>query len=197
MIEEQPPNLSFVPKHVPGGWVRATIASSMQIFYWTRAVALQVQRVTELRGRVAWWDTEADLLLLTVALRQLLRAAELEHELTEDPDTDRAVQEFVSRVPGLKEARDVLEHFDDYILDRGKDPKAKQKFKLSTRERTGSGLSLVIGPYTIDITRAGQAAADLGATLLKMSPEDQQLLAERSVRVRGSASESAGEAEPD
>ena len=48
MIEEQPPNWSVRLVHVPGGWVRATIASSMQIFDWTPAVALQVQRVTEL-----------------------------------------------------------------------------------------------------------------------------------------------------
>jgi hypothetical protein len=134
-----------------------------------RAVSLQVERVTSPRP-CGIADVFADAYFLTFALRGLLRATELVHTLAGERAVEQAIKRFLDAVPDVKQARDVLKYFAEYLLGKGRDPAASGNFRPSITDRTGDGVSLEIGPYSIDVTRASEAASKLTATLFSLTP---------------------------
>jgi hypothetical protein len=148
------------------------VGAQVQVVIFGRAVSLQVERVTSRRprpGGIA--EVFADAYLLAFALRDLLRAAELVHKLAGGTAVEQAIGKFLDAVPDVKQARDVLEHFDEYLVGKGRDPAARGDFQPSITDRTGDGVSLEIGPYRIDVTRASEAASKLTVALLSLTPE--------------------------
>lgn len=99
---------------------------------WINAVHMQHRRIS--RPLVdshdpgtEVWRQEVDLHFLIVALTRLRRAvglatrvAQLQEELVVHIDT------FDRRVPCLVRLRNAGEHFDDYTIDRGRDPEVRR-----------------------------------------------------------------------
>jgi hypothetical protein len=115
--------------------------------------------------------------LLVVALRDLLRAAEFVLELTgdpPDPKVKRAVSEFFDQVPDVLKARNVLEHFDDYFMGKGRDKGALQ-CELGVIGNAEGCVLLEVKPYKLDVDRAERAATQLMERLGGMTPEVRSL----------------------
>jgi hypothetical protein len=86
---------------------------------WTWAKAAMVQ-ATRLQNGAGIWDA----LLLLVALRQVLRAAEMAQnsplqERRARQILNSAVDRFKKDLPDLVDARDIIEHFDEYAVGKG------------------------------------------------------------------------------
>lgn len=63
----------------------------------------------------------ADFQFMLMALIHLRKAATIAARVpTMKRDVNRAIKDFDIVLPGLTKMRDVLEHIDDYALDRGK-----------------------------------------------------------------------------
>ncbi len=90
---------------------------------WERAVRNQANRVLRAAPESRFdVSMQADCYLLVLALRNVLRAAKL--VLAISPELARqeilaAVSTFEAAVLGAKNARDVLDHFDQYIRGQG------------------------------------------------------------------------------
>jgi hypothetical protein len=81
-------------------------------------------------GRLMW---EAH--FLVIAIRQLLRSQEVYVKQTGDHRLADARAAFDAAVPHAKDFRDVLEHIDDYLRDRG---------KLQTKGRMPLGVEMEV-----------------------------------------------------
>lgn len=135
---------------------------------WSQAVQLQLERFRR-SGRVS------DAYLLVIALRNVLRAAQLAREelvtVVGRAALDQAITTFEETLPGVKSARDALEHFDAYARGRGGTGKDRGTLGPYPVTVAGSGdrdesgwpgrLVLHIGPHPVDLTTASQAAAAL------------------------------------
>lgn len=111
---------------------------------------------------------------LTVALRNVLRAARVARPLATGQDHDRitaAIQAFERWLPQAKDARDVLEHFDDYAAGTGRIQENDRKrgrtitFYPPGYERGASDYYLRVGPLRVSVTAAKRAAAELAAAV--------------------------------
>lgn len=140
---------------------------------WQRAVALQASRLTATPNQpLSTLDVQPDVLMMMVALRDFVRAAELVKALAQDAEVTDAVDKFVATIPGLKQARDVLEHFDDYLVGRGRNSEVK-KFRPRISS-DGEASRLHVEPYVVNLTAADQAAAELMPKLvLHLAPKFQ------------------------
>jgi hypothetical protein len=113
-----------------------------QVGYYARAIGLQAGRLTPTRQQPVYSrDFVPDAILMAYALRGLLRAADLVQRLSGAPSAVRAIATFMRAVPNVTVARDVLAHFDDYLL--------------------GKRTFLYVDPWSIEIQRAGRAAGRL------------------------------------
>ena len=111
---------------------------------------------------------------LTVALRNVLRAAEVARPLATGQDRQRidaAIQAFKQGLPQAKDARDVLEHFDDYAAGTGRiQEKDRNRGRTITfyppwYERGASDYYLRVGPLRVSVTAAKKAAGELAAAV--------------------------------
>ncbi|MEV6345023.1 hypothetical protein [Actinoplanes sp. NPDC051851] len=118
-----------------------------------------------------------DALLLLVALRNVRRAAELAATSLTNPEAQRrltdALAEFDAALPGLKPARDVIEHLDQYAIGTGHEQKALQAARPSlTRaelaaqyavrlEGTYDEPIVQVGPYAIEAVKVPGTAGRL------------------------------------
>lgn len=76
-----------------------------------------------------------DFTFLVVSLTRLRRAAQLAAGVPElQPVMTEAIDQFDRALPGLKAMRDVGEHIDDYVLDRGRTNISRQSLEVSTLE---------------------------------------------------------------
>ncbi|MEV4823107.1 hypothetical protein [Micromonospora sp. NPDC049274] len=145
-----------------------------QAWLWTKAVMVPAERL--LHGPSSGLP---DALLLLVALRNVHRAATMALRHMRDPDakahlTD-AVAQFDAALPGLVQARDVVEHFDEYVLgdgnmqrrlkreaaSNGDDLSEAELAELYAPQLRGTGRHplISIGPHAVDVTRAPNAAS--------------------------------------
>lgn len=136
-------------------------AAEHHLLIWTLAVGSQRDRVAESRPIT---DTEVESYLYVLALRNLLRVARL--AATFDPQaSEAAVQEFEATIPAAIHIRDVLEHFDEYEAGIGRLQENGAIHALASvsvqRRSTGTGWLLTVGPLTLDIDDATQAAQRL------------------------------------
>jgi hypothetical protein len=107
-----------------------------------------------------------DALLLLVTLRNVRRAAELAAKSLTRPRAQKiladALEHFDAAVPGVKAARDVIEHMDQYAMGEGRE---QQRLQASTPSLTKAELAnqyklrlegtydepiVCIGPYSIE-----------------------------------------------
>ncbi|MEU8164996.1 hypothetical protein AB0B97_00655 [Micromonospora sp. NPDC049004] len=160
-----------------------------QAWLWTKAVMVPAERL--LHGPSAGLP---DALLLLVALRNVHRAATMALRHMRNPDAKEhltdAVAQFDAALPGLVQARDVVEHFDEYVLGDGnmqrrlKREAASNGDDLSEAELaeryaprlrgTGRHPLISIGPHTIDVTRAPNAASWLLARIYSAADLEQR-----------------------
>jgi hypothetical protein len=180
--------------------------------WWQRAVQLAVLR---LRGpddqRISWFSSrQIDARQLVFALRQLLSAARLADMAMEARAIDatarnalaQARQKFEDALPGVKDMRDALMHFEGWSRGEGRfGPQrdrrnAGEALRDVAREFWGFGYdpnagTVSLGPYTIDVDTADQAARELSWAIYQASREvDRANVAEllaRTVEVLGAA----------
>jgi hypothetical protein len=82
---------------------------------WADAVVRLADRALN-STNVTTVEHMGDAALLTLALRNVLRAAKLAESFSTGEDRQkisRAITDFETALPDAKDARDVLEHFDD------------------------------------------------------------------------------------
>lgn len=156
---EEPPGLEWAEvdlrDHLPS-------VGFEQLSIWQRAVSQQAERLASSAGTAL--DVQADVYLFTQALRQVLRAADLVAEgLVGDPRrsaVEKAIARFMAEVPDAKNARDVLDHFDDYARGIGQlsHPTAR-----NARDRKRAASAEAAREYRISIERD-----DMGACVLRL-----------------------------
>lgn len=145
---------------------------------WEAAVQLQLERVRNGDG----WNPVLDAYQFVMALRMVLRGVQMtrRHLVTEPARAllDEALADFTAAVPGGKDARDVIEHFDEYTQgtgrlqhppgtkekDRRPDDRLAEAFRIEFGWRREGGERrpvLTVGPYPIDLVTAADAAKRL------------------------------------
>jgi len=136
-------------------------AALSQVMILGRAVTMQVDRLTPAdHAIIITTNALADAFMLAGALRGLLRAAEFALDLGGGDAEQEVMKRFLDAVPSAKQARDVLEHFDEYASGRGRDPQVERFAPRVIYDGQG-GVELVVPPYSIDFVQAGQAASEL------------------------------------
>ncbi|WP_131746577.1 hypothetical protein [Frankia sp. Cppng1_Ct_nod] len=159
--------------------------------WWQRATQLAVQRLGDPDDqRISWFSSrQIDARQLVFALRQLLNAEQLEQvalkALGIDPIAGNALaqarQKFEDALPGIKHMRDALMHFDEWSRGEGHGPqkdrvKAGEALRDVAREYWGfaydpSAGTVSLGPYTIHVDIADQAAAELSHAIYMAARE--------------------------
>jgi hypothetical protein len=143
-------------------------------WYWHRAVANQTTRILASTDQI---NQQADALLLILALRQVVRAATLARDEARGPKAeavlDRALARFDRQLPGASRARDVLEHFEDYLRGTGdhQQPAVNRRARQvdeglavqwRTRFRSSPGMYIyIVGELEIDVSVARSASSML------------------------------------
>jgi hypothetical protein len=149
--------------------------------WWLHSVDLTILRI---RGGEERWthpfsSEQIDARHLILALRQLLTAEELEQAALQEVGMDAAVglalaqarQRFEAALPGIKDMRDALMHFEDWARGKGRGPqiarvRAGEALRDVARTYWGFGYdpsadTITLGPYKIDVETASNAAYEL------------------------------------
>lgn len=172
---------------------------------WRDVVRLTVLRMREADDRrVGWFSSrQLDAHVLVMTLRQLLTAEQLEQaalaELGIDPAVGAALasarKQFEDALPGIKDMRDALMHFDEWARGKGRyGPQAERRkagdaLRDIAREYWRFGYdpnagTVSFGPYMIDIDVAEHAAAELCSAVYMAAREvDKKNTAELRARV--------------
>jgi hypothetical protein len=155
-------------------------------YIWYRAVASQADRLA-----TTGWVIEG--YLCVVALRNLRRAAELVASALDDTDAAAAARtaigEFDRMLPGMKNARDVLEHFDAYATGTGRLQRraADEPYDvdISIRPAAGGGTQFVlhVGPFEVPVADAAAAACRLHADIYASGHDDPAVTSEWSRQI--------------
>lgn len=153
--------------------------------------------------RLAWMSSrQIDARHLIVALRQLLTAARLERLALEEHGVaaevisalDSAEQQFVDALPGIKDMRDALTHFDEWSRGLGRGPQKARRAagelpRDIAKEFWGFGFNpttaiVTFGPHEIHIDTAEKEAIELCQAIYLAAREvDKKHTAERRTRV--------------
>jgi hypothetical protein len=157
------------------------VADALELLLvWSQSVGQMRLRILDpSAGRIT---RQGDIQLFAVAVRQVLRFAELCRAIAPEAarsDIDRALHAFNEASPDAKDIRDVLDHYDDYLRGRGRAFKVGRPGDyrdgfLQVFRPAGSWiegctdtvkLHIAPGPghrlLTLDITREGAAASEL------------------------------------
>jgi hypothetical protein len=176
--------MSVVTASVPPDWSPADNPHAIAISeaqWWQRAVQLAVLRLRDTDDqRISWFSSrQIDARQLVFALRQILNAERLVGVAMAARDVDTAAHEALARarrrfedaLPGIKNMRDALMHFDEWSRGEGRGPqknrrKAGAALRDVAQEYWGFGYdpgagAVSLGPYTIQVDTADQAAKDL------------------------------------
>jgi hypothetical protein len=149
--------------------------------WWQRAAQLAVLRLRDPDDqRISWFSSrQIDARQLVFALRQILNAERLAAVAMEARGVDAAAhgalaharQRFEDALPGIKDIRDALMHFDEWSRGKGRGPQkdrrdAGEALRNVAREYWGFGYNpndgtVSLGPYTIQVDTADQAAKEL------------------------------------
>jgi hypothetical protein len=149
--------------------------------WWQHAAELAALRLGDPDDqRIAWPSSrQIDARQLVLALRQLLSAARLADLAMEARGVGaparealaQARQQFEDALPGVKNMRDALIHFDEWSRGRGHGPQKDRRdaghaLRDVAREFWGFGYdpnagTVSLGPYTIQVDTAAKAAKEL------------------------------------
>lgn len=127
--------MSVVTAAVPPDWSPADNPHAIAVSeaqWWQRAVQLAVLRLRDADDqRISWFSSrQIDARQLVFALRQILNAERLVAVVLEARGVDtaahealaRARQRFEDALPGIKDMRDALIHFDAWSRGQGRGP---------------------------------------------------------------------------
>ena len=150
------------------------------LLFWAAAALNSTRRViaTENSGRWAREHpgerpnalvTAADAALMVLALRNVLRAADWAATVLKPdvPDLAKVLDEFSTLLPGLVNARNALEHFDEYAVGRGRLQKASPVSYQFELVYDGVRPVVTVGPLRIDVSNALNACDWLVTQLLR------------------------------
>ena len=161
---------------------------------------LTIARMRDEDDRRAGWFSpqQLDAHVLVMTLRQLLTAEQLEQVALEELGIDTAVRDalaqarkkFEDALPGIKEMRDAVTHFDEWSRGKGRGPqkdrvKAGEALRDVARDYWPFGYdptaaTVSFGPYTMHIDTAEQAAHELCQAIYTAAREvDKKNTAER------------------
>ena len=149
------------------------------LVFWATATLNSAERVLSENTHSPWpaRDTSlpdertrsADAALMVLAMRNLLRAATFvcrQLEWRAAFDADAVLQRFNDQMPGVVDARDALEHFDEYAIGDGRLQRSNMvpyEFRL-TRSEDGPVVS--VGPIQIGVLRAREECRALVVSVL-------------------------------
>jgi hypothetical protein len=144
---------------------------------WANAARAQMRRVYAANGGP---HQVTDSHMLLVAVRNVRRAASMAVEqlatVAAQEQLRAALDDFDAAVPGSGDARNVLEHFDEYSLGIGQlqQPGVKKQMRVPNEQLAQQyrvsfeyidndveRLCLHVGPVAIDINKAAHAASRL------------------------------------
>lgn len=135
------------------------------VVQWAYAMDVQAERIESAgTGPLAMRRREIDVRFFVQALRNLLRAIELIQRRASDAAREQiaaALEAFNQEVPGAKDVRDRLEHFDEYESGVGKDQRKAGVTEPSITffaSRPGRHAVTVLVPGLTDATVEVQAA---------------------------------------
>jgi hypothetical protein len=189
--------------------------------WWQRAVQLAVLRLRDPDDqRISWFSSrQIDARQLVFALRQILNAERLVAVALEARGVDTpahaalacARQRFEDALPGIKDMRDALMHFDEWSRGEGRGPQKDRRnaggaLREVAREYWGFGYdpnagAVSLGPYTIQVDTADQAAKDLSRAIYQAAREVDQAnateLLSRTVGVLSNAAISCTSTSPE
>jgi hypothetical protein len=120
---------------------------------------------------------ESDAALMVLSLRNVLRAARWaaqELRPTVGEEVDRILVQFGKYLPGLVDARNALEHFDEYALGRGwlqRSNPVPYDFELTVED---SRPVVTVGPIRIDVEHARDLCRWLVVNLLARVPIEEE-----------------------
>jgi hypothetical protein len=198
-----------VTASVPPNWSPADNPHAIAISeaqWWQRAVQLAVLRLRDREDqRISWFSSrQIDARQLVLALRQILNAERLVAVALEARGADTAAQDalaharqrFEDALPGIKHMRDALMHFDQWSRGEGHGPQKDRRnpgeaLRDVARDYWGFGYepnagTVSLGPYTIQVDTADQAARDLSRAIYQAAREvDQANAAELLTRTVG------------
>ncbi len=170
---------------------------------WRDIVLLTIQRMRDEDDRGLGWfsSVQLDAHVLVMTLRQLLTAEQLEQVALKELGIDAAVRnalaqargKFEDALPGIKDMRDALMHFDEWLRGTGRGPqqkriKAGEALRDVARDYAGFGYdptegTVSFGPYTFHIDIADRAAVELCQAIYAAAHEvDRKNTAERRRR---------------
>jgi hypothetical protein len=114
---------------------------------------------------------EVDAAQMLLALRNTLRAAEWLANNRRHPGSEEAalIVGFKQIMPNLVDARDTLEHFDDYAEGRGRQQRSSPgpyRFALSGE---GAEAVVTVGPHSINVQLSREVCHKLVAKLMAAS----------------------------
>lgn len=165
--------------------------------WWHWAVQLAVLRLRDPDDqRIAWPSSrQIDARQLVFALRELLSAARLADVAMEARSIDaahrdalaQARRKFEDALPGIKNMRDALMHFDEWSRGEGRGPQRDRRnagdaLRDVARDFWGFGYdpnagTVSLGPYVIDVDTAAQAAKELSWAIYQAAREVDQKIA--------------------
>jgi len=141
------------------------LALSGPLAQWRRAVETERDRVKDDLAEMV--QRQADAALLAVAARNVVRVATAVAALRKDPTLDAAIAEVDTLVPGARNVRALLEHFDEYSTRR---KLRSRKVTGGTRvsyERTTERYVLYVGDLAFDVDVAADATTVLADVTAK------------------------------
>ena len=141
------------------------LALSGPLAQWRRAVETERDRVKDDLAEMV--QRQADAALLAVAARNVVRVATAVAALRKDPTLDAAIAEVDALVPGARNVRALLEHFDEYSTRR---KLRSRKVTGGTRvsyERTTERYVLYVGDLAFDVDVAADATTVLADVTAK------------------------------
>ena len=156
--------------------------------FWRQAIARQSERIEVGQQLVleAFNDGRpvaieehqrvmADVHFLLIAVRQILRYLDRLRDLTGDPQLVDADSEVRAAMPHVKDARDILEHLDEYAIGLGrlqlsgqvdvKDPLPKLSYRSSTDSK--GELDLRLAERIIPLKATTRATINLSELLTR------------------------------
>jgi len=199
----------YMPSSSTDDWSPADHPYSIAVSeaqWWQRAAELTILRLRDDDdGRIAWFSSrQIDARQLVLALRQLLNAERLEQVALSArgigpeviTELAKARQRFEDALPGIKQMRDALTHFDEWSRGEGFGAQKRRRdsgaaLRDVAREYWGFGYdpgagTITLGPYTINVDTADRAAAELSHAIYLAAHElDKRDTADLRVRTVG------------
>jgi hypothetical protein len=156
--------------------------------WWMHTAQLAVLRLRDSDDRrIPFSSRQIDARHLVVALQQLCVAERLEQDALQALGIDQAVsdalsaarQQFESTLPGLKDMRDALTHFDEWSRGEGRGPQRARRDAGAPRRDVAKEFwgfefdpmaeTVNLGPYSIHIEKATEAAVTLAKAIYHAS----------------------------